>query len=50
MSINYIVKRLLWALPTLFGVAIVVFVLMRVVPGDPIAMMLPPGEIGRAHV
>lgn len=28
---------------TLFGVAIVVFVLIRVAPGNPIAMMLPPG-------
>src|SRR6185312_4014189 len=31
------------AVPTLFGVAIVVFILLRVVPGDPIAMMIPPG-------
>src|SRR5712691_330734 len=31
------------AIPTLLGVAIVIFVLLRVVPGDPIAMMLPPG-------
>ena len=36
-------RRLLLAIPTLFGVALVVFVLMRVVPGDPIAMMIPPG-------
>ena len=28
---------------TLFGVAIVVFFVIRVVPGNPIAMMLPPG-------
>jgi peptide/nickel transport system permease protein len=28
---------------TLFGVAIVVFVLVRVAPGDPIAMMIGPG-------
>ncbi|CCV03344.1 dipeptide transporter; membrane component of ABC superfamily [Mesorhizobium metallidurans STM 2683] len=28
---------------TLFGVAVVVFVVIRVAPGDPIAMMLPPG-------
>ena len=27
---------------TLFGAAVVVFVLIRVVPGNPIAMMLPP--------
>ena len=51
MSINYLVRRLLWALPTLFGVAVLVFVLVRVIPGDPIAMMLPPGataeDVGR---
>lgn len=43
MSGAYFLKRLLWALPTLFGVAVIVFVLLRVVPGDPIAMMIPPG-------
>ena len=51
MSGSYLLKRLLWALPTLFGVAALVFVLVRVVPGDPIAMMLPPGataeDVGR---
>jgi len=30
-------------LVTLFGVAVVVFVVIRIAPGDPIAMMLPPG-------
>lgn len=30
----YIVKRFLLMIPTLFGVAVLVFVLMRVVPGD----------------
>jgi len=43
MSAVYLLKRLLWAVPTLFGVAVIVFVLLRVVPGDPIAMMIPPG-------
>ena len=43
MSAAYILRRLAWALPTLLGVAVVVFVLLRVVPGDPIAMMIPPG-------
>jgi ABC-type dipeptide/oligopeptide/nickel transport system permease component len=33
----------LQAVPTLAGVAIIVFVLVRVVPGNPISMMLPPG-------
>lgn len=43
MSLSYLMKRLAMAIPTLFGVAIVVFVLLRVVPGDPVAMMIPPG-------
>jgi peptide/nickel transport system permease protein len=30
----YIVKRLLLMIPTLFGVAVLIFVLLRVVPGD----------------
>jgi len=38
-----LLSRLMLVLPTLFGVAVVVFVLLRVVPGDPIAMMIPPG-------
>lgn len=43
MPLAYLTKRLLMAVPTLLGVAVVVFVLLRVVPGDPIAMMIPPG-------
>ncbi|WFR94434.1 ABC transporter permease [Rhizobium tumorigenes] len=38
-----ILNRLVMAIVTLFGVALVVFVLLRVVPGDPIAMMISPG-------
>jgi peptide/nickel transport system permease protein len=36
-------SRLLTTLITLVGVAVIVFVVIRVVPGNPIAMMLPPG-------
>ncbi|MCC6006885.1 MAG: ABC transporter permease [Rhodobacteraceae bacterium] len=35
--------RLATTLVTLLGVAVIVFVVIRVVPGNPIAMMLPPG-------
>ncbi|MFM7443443.1 MAG: ABC transporter permease, partial [Tabrizicola sp.] len=35
--------RLLTTAVTLIGVAVIVFVVIRVVPGNPIAMMLPPG-------
>lgn len=36
-------RRFVQILLTLLGVSLVVFVLMRVVPGDPVAMMIPPG-------
>ncbi|HXT09240.1 MAG TPA: ABC transporter permease [Roseiarcus sp.] len=36
-------QRLVMAFVTLFGVATIVFVLLRIVPGDPIAMMISPG-------
>lgn len=38
-----ILVRLASTAVTLLGVAVVVFVVIRVVPGNPIAMMLPPG-------
>jgi peptide/nickel transport system permease protein len=43
MGKGAILRRLLLIPPTLFGVAVVVFVLLRVVPGDPVSMMIPPG-------
>lgn len=43
MPLRLILSRALSALVTLFGVMVVVFVLVRVVPGDPIAMMIAPG-------
>ncbi|MFC3612643.1 ABC transporter permease [Lutimaribacter marinistellae] len=43
MLIRTILARLLTTAVTLFGVAVVVFTLVRVAPGNPIAMMLPPG-------
>ncbi len=43
MSAHFLLQRLLLIVPTLFGVFIIVFVLLRVIPGDPITMMIPPG-------
>ena len=37
---QYALKRLLMTLPTLFFVAVIVFVLIRLIPGDPVAIML----------
>lgn len=33
--IQYCIRRGLWAIPTMFGVLIFIFVVMRVLPGDP---------------
>ena len=38
-----VLLRLLTTAVTLLGVAVIVFVVIRIVPGNPIAMMLPPG-------
>ena len=45
---NYIIKRVLLAIITVYGVATLVFVLMRIVPGDPALVALAdPGREGR---
>jgi peptide/nickel transport system permease protein len=36
----YVLKRLLAAIPVLFGVSVVVFSMLHLVPGDPVKMML----------
>src|SRR4030095_7564557 len=43
---QYILKRLLLMIPTLLGVALVVFLLMHVVPGDIALLILGAGEQG----
>ncbi len=51
MTASTVLRRLLQALPTLFGVVLIIFVLLRVVPGDPISMMVTgestPDDIAR---
>lgn len=37
---TYIGKRLLWTLPTLFLVALIVFFIVRLIPGDPVQVIL----------
>lgn len=37
---SYIVKRLLWAIPTLLGVSIIIFSMVHLAPGDPALVML----------
>ncbi len=42
---TYILKRLLLIIPTLLGVALIVFLIMRVIPGD-VALMILGGDDG----
>jgi peptide/nickel transport system permease protein len=44
---TYLTKRLLLIVPTLFGVAAVVFVIMRVIPGDVTLLILGGDQAGR---
>lgn len=39
-TIKYIVKRILIAIPVLIGVMLIIFLLLNVVPGDPITLMM----------
>jgi peptide/nickel transport system permease protein len=41
--IGYIVKRLLWAIPTMLGAITIVFLLLRVMPGDVAVLILTEG-------
>lgn len=43
LPLKSILGRLVTTITTLLGAAVIVFVVIRVVPGNPIAMMLPPG-------
>jgi peptide/nickel transport system permease protein len=39
---GYILRRLLFGIPTLLGVTIIVFSLLHLSPGDPVSAMVPP--------
>jgi peptide/nickel transport system permease protein len=36
---RYLLRRLLTAIPTVFGITVLIFVAMRILPGDPIAII-----------
>ena len=45
--LRYILQRLLLMIPTLIGVAILVFFLLRLAPGDPVQMMMDGANVSR---
>ena len=40
--IRYIGKRLLWMIPVMLGIAILIFSIMYICPGDPASSLLGP--------
>src|SRR5438132_3488520 len=41
---RYIFRRLVTAVPTIFGITILIFVAMRILPGDPLAVVANEGQ------
>ena len=42
---KYVVRRLLLAVPTLIGLTVMIFAIMRVLPGDPLVAYLDPNQM-----
>ena len=40
---KYILKRLLFLIPTILGVTLIIYAVMNITPGDPAAAILGPG-------
>jgi peptide/nickel transport system permease protein len=53
---KYLLRRLLYGVLTLFGVSVIIFVVMRILPGDPLVAMfgmegfMKLSEADRAHI
>jgi peptide/nickel transport system permease protein len=47
---QYVIQRLLAAIPTVIGVAVIVFVILRLLPGDPAELMLQGAVYSRRDV
>lgn len=47
---KYVLKRLLLLIPVFLGVTAVVFLLLKLVPGDPVAVLLPPAARTPAQI
>lgn len=44
---RYLLRRLLTAIPTIFGITVLIFVAMRILPGDPVAIIANEGGGGQ---
>ena len=51
--IKYVIRRLLWLIPVLLGVTIIAFLVTRILPGDPIHLLLGDNtseEVRQAYI
>src|ERR1700722_11949594 len=46
---RYVLQRLLWMLPTLFGITVVCFVVINLAPGSPVEQELSKMRFGGGH-
>src|ERR1700675_1778412 len=42
---SYILRRLLYALPTLLGITLLIFFVLRILPGDPLVILYGEGGV-----
>jgi len=43
---RYVLRRLLYAIPTLLGITVLIFVVLRILPGDPLSILYGEGRVG----
>ena len=43
---QYVLRRLLYALPTLLGITLLIFFVLRILPGDPLVILYGEGGVG----
>lgn len=48
--VAYVIRRLMWMVPLLFGVSIICFALLKQAPGDPVSAILAAGRESGAQV
>src|SRR5207302_7241253 len=47
---QYILRRLLYAIPTLLGITLLIFFVLRILPGDPLVILYGEGGMGSLSV
>ena len=43
LLVKYIIKRIIILIPVLIGISVLIFIITRIMPGDPVRMMVNPG-------